>query len=442
MMKYLAFFFVLLTAVVVTAVHPSLADEQNLLLVELRINEIDYDQGLLDGTEFIEITNSGDDAASLDLYYLDLVDGAGPTIYQTIDLPNVTLEPGDYYVLCTNLTAVLNCDQTFTGSIQDGAPDAVALMLSGALIDTVSYEGETSNYTEGSGAEEDDGALEFMGISRYPDGVDTDNNEQDFSPRCISPGLLNLSRAANCSVLFERDVTVTLTAVPETLPEPGGLVTFTIRVASDELLAVTITSLTDNLLGDLDGEGSCQTPQSLSANDEYACTYIGSVSGVDGEDVTRSVTVIGEDQLDVSFERNGQTAVTMTPPVRWDVYLPILSSSLPYGEPNNTCDEAYSLLVNQTAIFLADDVDDWYSFELSQSGNVTVSLNEFIPAEGQLVVWRGACDDLEFVGSDGSTAVDRTLDLGTQPAGYYTIWVINDGPLNSTDPYSLHVQSP
>ncbi|RMH86119.1 MAG: T9SS C-terminal target domain-containing protein, partial [Calditrichaeota bacterium] len=44
----------------------------------------------------------------------------------------------------------------------------------------------------------DDPAVEAAGISRFPDGIDTDVNNQDFSLRCITPGESNTALAAQC----------------------------------------------------------------------------------------------------------------------------------------------------------------------------------------------------------------------------------------------------
>ncbi|MDX1500714.1 MAG: lamin tail domain-containing protein, partial [Thermoanaerobaculia bacterium] len=174
--------------------------------VPLVINEIDYDQPGGDTAEFVEIKNAG--ASGLDLAGMELVlvngTGGGASIYDTIALPAVTLGAGDYFVVCSSAATVANCDLEAISSIQNGAPDAVALRFGGAVIvDTVSYEGDTgAPYTEGSGAGlEDSGAAgqDFRGISRYPDGVDTDQNNADLVNACITPGGANTSFAGPCS---------------------------------------------------------------------------------------------------------------------------------------------------------------------------------------------------------------------------------------------------
>ncbi|MCC6614100.1 MAG: lamin tail domain-containing protein [Anaerolineae bacterium] len=172
----------------------------------LVINEVDYDQDNTDTAEFVEIKNVTASAVNLDPYSVVLVNGnaGGAAIYDTIDLPAVSLAAGDYYVICANATTVNNCDLDDgpdTNFIQNGAPDAVAITLAGAIVDTVSYEGDTSgSYTEGTGSGlEDNPLIANSGISRLPDGADTDSNSFDFSPRCATPGATNSTATSDCA---------------------------------------------------------------------------------------------------------------------------------------------------------------------------------------------------------------------------------------------------
>ena len=181
----------------------------------LVINEIDYDQDSTDTAEFIEIKNTGSISVDLDAYQLVLVNGSGGSIYNTIDLPSVSLAPGDYYVVCGDAANVANCDLDVspdTNLIQNGPPDAVGLELATApppgpitprgtptLIDAVSYEGDTTGYTEGSGSGlEDSPSIDLASISRFPDGADTDMNNVDLSQRCATPGEANSADTSDC----------------------------------------------------------------------------------------------------------------------------------------------------------------------------------------------------------------------------------------------------
>jgi predicted extracellular nuclease len=169
----------------------------------LVINEIDYDQSGTDAAEFVEIKNASTDPVNLGTYTLELVNGNGTVQYQSFDLPAVDLAPGDYFVVCGDAANVYNCDLDVSPDsnlVQNGSPDAVALWQDATLIDTVSYEGDTGTpYTEGSGAGlSDSSSIDFLGISRIPDGVDTNSNNVDLSTRCITPGAANVPDASSC----------------------------------------------------------------------------------------------------------------------------------------------------------------------------------------------------------------------------------------------------
>jgi len=168
----------------------------------LVINEIDYDQPSTDNAEFIEIKNNGQTAVNLDNYEVRTINyGAPPSIGYAFDLPNVSLASGDYFVICAQSGNTPNCDMDVspdTNLLQQG-PDAVALFFKSAssevLVDTVSYGGDTPGYTEGVYAGTDNGSLENIGLSRFTDGQDTNDNSADFILSCISPGLANTSDA-------------------------------------------------------------------------------------------------------------------------------------------------------------------------------------------------------------------------------------------------------
>ncbi|NJL27571.1 MAG: lamin tail domain-containing protein, partial [Thermoanaerobaculia bacterium] len=172
---------------------------------QLVINEIDYDQVGADAAEWLELKNTSGGVINLDNYTVELVNGngGGAAVYDTIDLPNVNLAAGDYYVICANAATVPNCDlddAPNTDFIQNGAPDAIGLRLSGVLVDAVSYEGSTgAPYTEGTGASAaDSNTIAFLGVSRFPDGTDTNNNNADVSLRCITPGASNVMASTSC----------------------------------------------------------------------------------------------------------------------------------------------------------------------------------------------------------------------------------------------------
>lgn len=127
------------------------------------------------------------------------MNGVGPGVYTTMDLPNVNLAAGDYYVICGNGSGVANCDLSFVGltdQIQDGAPDAIRSILSNVLtVDALSYEGWVGAVETSGTSLNDDGAAaaQNLGLSRKPDGNDNNNNNTDFVLTCLTPGTANLT---------------------------------------------------------------------------------------------------------------------------------------------------------------------------------------------------------------------------------------------------------
>ena len=162
------------------------------------INEVDYDQPGTDSAEYIEIVNTGPASVSLDGYSLRLVNGATNSIYQSIVIPlGVTLAPGQYYVICGEPTLVPNCNLDVspnTDLVQNGSPDAMALLLNGAVVDSLSYEGDVPGNTEGSGvttANAENNASPNLSLSRCPNSSDTNNNGVDFKTATPTPGAAN-----------------------------------------------------------------------------------------------------------------------------------------------------------------------------------------------------------------------------------------------------------
>jgi hypothetical protein len=188
---------------------------------ELVVNEIDYDQPSTDTAEFLEIRNVTGSTIDLDPYEVQLINGTGggASSYTPgpINLPSFNLAPGGYYVICGTGGTVPNCNLAVASfTIQNGVPDAVAITLGGPsiIIDTVSYGGNTgSPYTEGTGTTAvDNGTTANIGLSRFPDGIDTNNNDADLSLRCITPGQPNSSTTTSCPAAATNTPTATTAA--------------------------------------------------------------------------------------------------------------------------------------------------------------------------------------------------------------------------------------
>lgn len=167
------------------------------------INEIDYDQPGSDTAEFIELFNSGMSDISLDDFTIGLINGSNSSNYRTIDLSGHQISAEGYFVVCGDASQVANCDYSFTtssGWLQNGSPDAVGLYNGTGLLDSLSYEGTLSPFTEGSPVSVSDSNTDILSIARILNGIDTDNNALDFQAGCITPGTANIAGSGDCSM--------------------------------------------------------------------------------------------------------------------------------------------------------------------------------------------------------------------------------------------------
>ncbi len=82
-------------------------------------------------------------------------------------------------------------------------------------------------------------------------------------------------------------VTLEKTADPTLVPETGGTVTYSLTVTNTSIEDLTLDSLIDTIYGDLNGQGDCSVPQTLTASGgTYSCSFDQSVSGSAGEIIT------------------------------------------------------------------------------------------------------------------------------------------------------------
>lgn len=110
----------------------------------------------------------------------------------------------------------------------------------------------------------------------------------------------NTATASDSAMVNVNDVpssiAVDKVASPVSVPEPGGLVTYTYSVTNTSLTdSVLVDVMIDDILGDLDGQGTCSVPQLLAPGAGYGCTLSVWVEGNAGDVVTNVVDVYGTD---------------------------------------------------------------------------------------------------------------------------------------------------
>ncbi len=146
-----------------------------------------------------------------------------------------------------------------------------------------------------------------VGTWRWTAGYSGDSNNNAVSSGCDDEQVTVTDIAPT--------IVVDKTANPVTLPEPGGTVTFTVVVTNTSFESVTLTSLTDNVYGDLNGKGSCATSGTIAAGASYTCAFDVEVSGEPGN-YTDTATAIAADNegSTVTAEDDATVAITDAQP--------------------------------------------------------------------------------------------------------------------------------
>ena len=174
----------------------------------LVINEVDYDNVGGDNAEYVEIYNPTSAAVSLTGYSLVYVNGGNNTSYATIDLGSAgSLAAGQYLVVGSSSVSVPASEKKLASNkgLQNGAPDGVALVANGAVVDVLSYEGSitaatvtgvsgTVSLVEGIAlsASTADSNSATRSLCRFPNGTDTDNASTDWKAcDTLTPGAAN-----------------------------------------------------------------------------------------------------------------------------------------------------------------------------------------------------------------------------------------------------------
>ena len=106
----------------------------------------------------------------------------------------------------------------------------------------------------------------------------------------ISVGALRLTRTGDAQ---SGSISVTATPDSNEVNEPSQGVEIDVRVSNTGDGSVDITSLTDTVAGNLDGQGDCSMPQSIAEGGAYECTFFNTVSGNAGNSFMSEASASG-----------------------------------------------------------------------------------------------------------------------------------------------------
>ncbi len=173
---------------------------------------------------------------------------------------------------------------------------------------------------------------------------------------------------------------VVKSAFPTTIGEPGGTVTFSVRVENHSLEAVTLDALVDDVYGNLDGKGTCDTGGTIAAGGHYDCEFDGQVTGNAGTVHVDTVTATASDDEKNPATAHDDASVTITDvPISIAVDKQATPTSVP--EPGATVTFSVVVANNGTETITLDSlVDDVYG---DLDGQGSCALPQIIPAGGQ-----------------------------------------------------------
>lgn len=274
-----------------------------------------------------------------------------------------------------------------------------------------------------------------------------------------SQGLLDVTATTNATVQIidvPASMKVTLSADPPFMNPPSQLITFSVSVENTSGAdAINILAITDEFLGDLNGRGNCELPvEGLPAGYSYQCHFSAVVAGEVGQEKSRTILVEAESDDLIGEPLSISEVVTVgitDQPTRYN-YMPNVSD---HTLERTSCARPYPLRLDTQYYFrppnrydsslpVEQREQDYFTFTLAGSAAVRVELTNFVPIKGQLIVRPhvvgGSTPCGPSLGRNPDDALNKTVDLGTIPAGRYYIQLINDGPSNVPDLYGLFVR--
>ena len=209
------------------------------------------------------------------------------------------------------------------------------------------------------------------------------------------------SAAAPVSITDQPPAIAVQVTPPSDLSEPGGALELTVQVENATAEDITLTSLSDSELGDLDGLGTCALPQPLFGNGSYTCSFSLDVSANAGDLVQNTVSATAFDDEGGSASADGSSSVTLL-----DVLPSLAVASTPFPDQIDApgANVIFTVRIDNTsveAVSLTTLVD---SLGLSLDGQGTCSLPQTINI-GNFY----ECSYSAFVGGAGGDQVNVTF---------------------------------
>ena len=268
----------------------------------------------------------GAGAKTVDLRGADMVSKPQLVIAKTVtfsELPcpgseNVTIRPDQFVKYCYRITNPSNSGK------QIGAP---VYNLSVINDDSGEYPDFTVPITSGLTDIDGDGQVDDLApgavalaekVISFDGNKDTTLINTAVITGTDAPVGGNTLTASDTATVFIDapdilpDIAVTKTASVASLPETGGSVTYTVLVTNKVAADFQLTSLSDDKFGNLNGVGTCVTPQTIVASGSYSCSFTKELASNTLTPHTNMVTASGQDLLGNPATASDSETVTFT----------------------------------------------------------------------------------------------------------------------------------
>lgn len=155
---------------------------------ELKINEVQTEGPAGDRDEFVELFNGGSCTLPIGDYSLFYEPPEGAELLVWSAAAGQTMQPGQFFVV-GGAAFDGTSDFPMNSSVDlDVLGACLGLKKGGTVLDSVGWGTATGDFVEGSAVPAPPSG---SSTGRFPDGVDTDDNESDFKPLKPSPRKTN-----------------------------------------------------------------------------------------------------------------------------------------------------------------------------------------------------------------------------------------------------------
>ena len=212
-------------------------------------------------------------------------------------------------------------------------------------------------------------------------------------------------------------ISVSKSANPTSLPEPGGTVQYTVSVTNNSVTSdpVTLDSLSDDVYGDLTTRpgSTCNTAIGtvVQPGSSYTCTFSASFTGSPGDSLTDKVTATGKDDENNTATDDATATVSITNA------LPVISvtkSADPTSRPEPGGSFQYTVGVTNNSVTsdpvtLGSVTDDVYGNLTTRSGSTCNTAIGTVVQPGSSYTCTFSAS---FTGSPGDSLTDTVTVTG------------------------------